>query len=124
MIAADTSVLINYFKGIDHPKTVLVDEALHHHTLILPPVVITEIFSDPALSTAFTHKISELPLLEQLEGYWERAGTTRAKLIGKKLKARLADTLIAQSCIDHQTPLITCDTDFRHFAKYCQLILL
>jgi hypothetical protein len=25
-------------------------------------------------------------------------------------------TLIAQSCIDHDVPLITADTDFRHYA--------
>jgi len=36
----------------------------------------------------------------------------------------LADTLIAQSCIDYRVPLITRDSDFRHFAKYCGLILL
>ncbi|MFT3742362.1 MAG: PIN domain-containing protein [Gammaproteobacteria bacterium] len=124
MIAADTSVLINYFKGIDHPKTILVDEALQCHTLVLPPVVIAEICSDSSLPVKFLNKILELPFLEVLEGYWQRAGMNRAKLISKKFKARLADTLIAQSCIDHQIPLITCDTDFRHFVKYCQLILL
>lgn len=42
----------------------------------------------------------------------------RAILIKKKLKTRLADTLIAQSCIDHQIPLITCDGDCKHFGKY------
>jgi predicted nucleic acid-binding protein len=36
--------------------------------------------------------------------------------LAKGLKARLADTLIAQSCLDHGVPLITHDTDFRHFA--------
>jgi predicted nucleic acid-binding protein len=36
---------------------------------------------------------------------------------------RLADTLIAQSCIDHHVPLITRDVDFRHFAKLGMLVL-
>jgi predicted nucleic acid-binding protein len=35
----------------------------------------------------------------------------------------LGDALIAQSCIDHDVPLITRDTDFRHFAKHCGLKL-
>jgi predicted nucleic acid-binding protein len=27
----------------------------------------------------------------------------------------LADTLIAQACLDHEVPLVTRDPDFRHF---------
>jgi len=124
MIAADTCVLIDYFKGISNIYTAKLDEALRCHVLILPPVVLAEIFSDILLPTMFVKRISALPVLEVSEGYWQRAGKNRAKLMAKKLKARLADTLIAQSCIDHQTPLITNDGDFRHFAKYCELILL
>jgi predicted nucleic acid-binding protein len=36
-------------------------------------------------------------------------------VIGAGFKAKLADTLIAQSCLDHDVPLITRDGDFRHF---------
>jgi len=32
--------------------------------------------------------------------------------------------LIAQSCIDYEAPLITCDSDFRHFSKHFGLKLL
>jgi predicted nucleic acid-binding protein len=42
---------------------------------------------------------------------------------GIKLRARLPDALIAQSCIDHDVALITRDRDFRYFAKYCGLRL-
>jgi predicted nucleic acid-binding protein len=121
MIAADTSVLINYFKGVEDAQTQQVDEALGCHSLILPPVVLSELLSDPQVSEEFVEYINELPVLEPTQGYWQRAGLNRAKLIKKKLKARLADTLIAQSCIDHETPLITCDDDFRHFSQYCGL---
>jgi hypothetical protein len=124
MIAADTSVLIDYFKGVENANTIRLDEILISHSLILPPVVVTEIFSDALLPTGFVNKILDLPVLDPTEGYWQRAGKNRALLIAKKLKARLADTLVAQSCIDHKIPLITNDTDFRHFAKYCGLILL
>lgn len=47
-----------------------------------------------------------------------------AKLMTKKLRARLADALIAQSCLDHEIPLITRDRDFQNFAKYAGLNLL
>ena len=123
MIAADTSVLIDYFKGIHNTQTDKLDEVLFHHLLVLPPPVLVEILSDPLLPKKFVDKIKELPLLELMDNYWQRAGINRSKLISKKLKARLADTLIAQSCIDHKVSLITRDTDFKHFVKYCGLIL-
>ena len=55
MIAADTSVLIDYFKGINNPYTEKLDEVFNYHSLVLP--------------------------------------------------------------------LITCDSDFRHFVKYCGLVI-
>ena len=122
MIAADTSVLIDYFQGKINQKTKELHELFIHHAVTLPPIVLTEILSDPFLPKKFIERISELPILEITEK-WERAGINRSKLISKKLKARLADTFIAQSCIDYQTPLITTDADFRHFAKHCGLIL-
>lgn len=65
-------------------------------------MVLVEILSDPLLPKKFVDEIGGLPLLEITENYWQRAGINSSKLISKKLKARLADTLIAQSCIDHQ----------------------
>jgi predicted nucleic acid-binding protein len=65
----------------------------------------------------------ELPLLEISEGYWERAGRLRATVLARGLRARLADTLIAASCIDHGVTLVTRDPDFRHFSKLGGLAL-
>lgn len=118
MIAADTSVLIHYFQETGHPSSKQLDIALAYHALVLPGVVLSELLSDPGLSRHFVEKIEQLPVLELLPGFWQRAGLMRSTLIAKKYKARLADTLIAQSCIDHNVALMTCDSDFRHFAKY------
>jgi predicted nucleic acid-binding protein len=62
--------------------------------------------------------LKDLPRLEITDGYWERAGALRARVLGKGLKARLADALIAQSCLDHRVPLVTADRDFRHFTRH------
>lgn len=35
----------------------------------------------------------------------------------RKLLARRADTLIAQSCLDHKTPLLTRDKGFLRFGR-------
>jgi predicted nucleic acid-binding protein len=89
----------------------------------LPPVVLTEILSDPVAGELIATKLADLEMLEVSEGYWQRAGETRAKIRARGLKAKVADALIAQSCIDHDIALVTRDQDFRHFAKHCGLKL-
>lgn len=123
MIAVDTSVFIDYFQGKNTIHTGKLDEIFSHHLLILPPTVLVELLSDPHLPKTFVEKILELPILEPTPEFWQRAGINRSKLISKKLKARLADTLIAQSCIDAKVPLLTNDKDFRHYEKHCGLML-
>ncbi len=66
----------------------------------------------------------QIPLLEATTGFWERAGRLRAKVISRRRRARLADTLIAQSCLDNDLVLITRDLDFRAFAEIADLKIL
>lgn len=80
--------------------------------------------SDPDLPAAVVSRLLALPRLDVLEGYWERAGRLRSKVVARRLRARLADTLIAQSCLDHRVVLITRDADFRHFARVAGLWLV
>ncbi len=124
MIAIDTSSLIAFLEGAEGADVEAVDTALELYQAALPPVVLSELLSNPKLDPRVGRWIGELPLLEVHPGYWQRAARTRATLLSHKLKARLADTLIAQSCIDHRTPLITRDTDFRHFAAHAKLRLI
>ena len=123
MIAADTSSLIAYFGGDSGVDVEAVDAALALKRLRLPPAVLSELLSDPLLPPAVRRDISQLPILEIQKDYWLRVGNNRSKLIAKKRKARLADCLIAQSCIDDGVSLITRDSDFRHFEKFCGLKL-
>lgn len=124
MIAVDSSSLIAYFNGDDGEDVEWLDQALALKQAVLPPVVLTEILSDPVLDPAVADLIGDLPVLEVRAGFWIRAAATRARILAKRLRARLADTLIAQSCIDSRTPLITRDRDFRHFSTYAGLDLL
>jgi predicted nucleic acid-binding protein len=117
MIAADTSSMVAYLSGQPGTDIEVLDRALELHLAVLPPVVIAEILSDPALSGEAATFVRSLPRLEIHDGYWERAGLLRRRVLGRKLKARLGDALVAQSCLDHKTSLITRDRDFRHFAR-------
>ena len=124
MIAADTSSMIAFLQGDPGDDTDVIQSALDHQQLALPPVVLSELLSDPAVSRPVRTLLAGLPILDVEPGYWERAGVLRAAVLKQKKKARMADALIAQSCLDQSSPLVTRDRDFRHFAKAAGLPLL
>ena len=121
MIAADTSTWVAFLEGSGGEDTDWLDRTLEDSQLVMVPVVLTELLSDPKLPSGVAETISEVPLIEIASGYWQRAGALRAKVLATRRKARLGDALIAQSCIDHGTPLITRDRDFRAFAEAANL---
>lgn len=124
MVAVDTSTLIAYIQGTSGRDVELFDAALLSSDVALPPVVLTEALSEPQLPREHRALILRLPVLETSDGYWGRAAAIRATILSRNLRARLPDALIAQSCLDHDVPLITRDGDFRHFAKHCGLRLV
>ena len=124
MIAADTSTWIAFLQGEAGADAELLDRALDDRQVLMPPVVLTEVLSDPGLPTSVAQTLSELPLIEIKPGYWQRAGALRAAVLAARRKARLGDALIAQSCIDRGVPLLTRDRDFRAFAEAAGLDLV
>ena len=123
MIAVDTSTWIAFLGGDEGEDTELLDRALQDRQVIMVPVVLTELSSDPELFSEVSQTLSELPLIEVALGYWQRAGELRAKVLAKRRKARLGDALIAQICIDREIPLLTRDRDFQAFAAAAGLDL-
>lgn len=123
MIAADTSTWVAFLEGDLGKDAQLLDKALEDRQVVMVPVVLTELLSDPKLPVGVAETLSEVPLVEIEPGYWQRAGMLRAKVLAKRRKARLGDALIAQSCIDQGIPFLTRDRDFRAFAESAGLEL-
>jgi len=123
MIAVDSSTLIAYLSGDIGADVEALDTSLLAGEMALPPVVLTEVLCEPTLSDAHRNLLLNLPRLELLPDYWLRAAALRSTIIARRLRARLADALIAQSCLDHEVALITRNRDFRHFARHCALKL-
>jgi predicted nucleic acid-binding protein len=124
VIVADTSTWVVYLQGGHGPDVQLLDSALKDRQVLMAPVVLSELLSDPNLPSAVARTLSDVPMIETEAGYWQRAGALRAKVLAKRRKARLGDALIAQSCIDRGVPLLTRDRDFRSFAQSADLNLL
>jgi predicted nucleic acid-binding protein len=124
MIAADTSTWIAFLQDASGEDVELLDQSLEDRQVLMPPAVLTELLSEPKLLADVAQTLSQIPLIEVQPGYWLRAGALRAKVLGRRRKARLGDALIAQSCIDADLKLITRDRDFRAFAEAAGFDLL
>jgi len=124
VIAADTSTWIAFLQGEGGEDVQLLDKALEDRQVLMAPPVLSELLSDPQLPSAVAETLLDVPLIEFKNGYWERAGLLRAKVLAKRRKARLGDALIAQCCLDRGIPLLTRDRDFRAFAETASLDLV
>ena len=124
MIAADTSTWVAFLQGDDGADVELLDLALRDQQVVMPPVVLTELLSDPKLLPDVAKTLCEVPLIETDATYWQRAGQLRGRVLASRRKARLGDALIAQSCVDRGIPLVTRDRDFKAFAAAADLDML
>jgi predicted nucleic acid-binding protein len=124
MIAADTSTWVAYLEGASESDTRQLHRALSDKQVVMVPLVLTELLSEPKLPSAVAASLLDLPLIELAEGYWQRAGLLRANVLGKGRRARLGDVLIAQCCLEKDIPLLTRDRDFRVLAETAGVSLL
>ncbi len=124
MLCIDTSSFIAYLEGDRGENVELVDRAFSDQVGVLSPVIVTELLSDPQLSSTLRRDILDVPVLPITDGYWERAGLLRAKIQHRGYKAKLADTLITQSCLDYNVPLVTRHRDFKIFKQVAGLRIL
>lgn len=102
----------------------MLDRALEDRQVVMAPVVLTELLSDPKLPSDVAKILLEIPLIEIEFEYWQRAGALRARVLAKRRRARLGDALIAQTCLDQGIRLVTRDRDFRAFAEAAGLDLV
>ncbi len=124
MICADSNCWIAYLSGETGQDVEILDHAVIHDAVVMAPVVLSELLSDPLLEVQDEADLCAIRMMEIRPGYWERAGKLRALLMAKRIRPKFADTLIAQICIDNDVPLITRDKDFRYFMKHAGLRLL
>ncbi|HTR25463.1 MAG TPA: PIN domain-containing protein [Terriglobales bacterium] len=124
MIAADTSTWIAFLQGNPGHDVELLERALQDRQVVMVPPVLSELLSDPKLDPGVAATLADVPLLDIAPGYWQRAGLLRAQVLADRRRARLADALIAQGCVDSRVSLLTRDKDFRAFVTTAGLDLI
>jgi len=124
MIAADSSTWVAFLRNQSGDDVRAFEGALRDEVLVMPPLVLSELLSSPAMEPKIEDLLRGVPLLETTEGYWDRAGLLRRSVLKQGARARAADCLIAQSCLDHRTALITRDKDFESLARHSKLIVV
>lgn len=117
MIAIDTSSLRRWLQKEEGADVSRAAAAIMSGEAALPPIVLCEALSNPAVEDGFVAFVLSLPLLPIDDDYWKRAGELRRSVLETGRKAKLADSLIAQVCIDNNAALVTNDADFRHFTR-------
>jgi predicted nucleic acid-binding protein len=124
MLAADTNIWIAFFRNDTGPDVQKLVDTIYKGEVYMPPPVLSEILSDPLFPEKNLDIITAAHLMKLDEQYWQRAGLMRSRLIKAGFKPRLPDTLIAQSCIDHNIPLLTRDSGFQIFSQNAGLKLV
>jgi hypothetical protein len=86
VIAADTSTWIAFLEGETANDTELLDQALGNRQLVMIPVVLIKLLSDPNLSGSVAKTLCDVPSIELGTGFWQRAGQLRAKVLARQRK--------------------------------------
>lgn len=123
-LVVDTSSWIDFFRGDTIP---LLEDALSLGSVVLPPIVVTELVSGarkPADRAALAALLTDLPLHETPREHWMRAGELRLLLRGKGHSISAPDAHVAQCALDRDAPLLTRDRMFSTIARYVPLRLV
>ena len=120
-VVVDTSVWIEFFAGHPVPS---VEEALAEGSVVLPPLVVSELLSGARNSgdrEAILSVLEDLPLHETPREHWMRVGDLRRALKGKGLSVSTPDAHIAQCAIERQAVLVSRDSVFAGIARVSSL---
>ena len=126
MILVDSSVWIDYFKGIETQETNLLDTALSNDSVAIGDLILLEILqgfrSDKDYETAKEH-LQALPQFSMLSPEIAINAAENYRVLRKRgiTIRKTADVIIATFCINKSIPLLFADKDFIPFTKHLKL---
>ena len=126
MILVDTSVWIDYFKGINNTHTDVLDEALLTGTAAIGDLIYLEILQGFRRDNEFRAARKAIKTLDQYRlfgnGMADKCADHYRTLRKKGITVRKTiDVIIATFCIEHNMPLLFLDKDFMPFVRHSGL---
>jgi predicted nucleic acid-binding protein len=129
MVLADTSVWIDYFRGVDSPQTNMLDELLDDERIATGDLIIIE------LMQGFRTKqqmMTAQQIISRLE-YFDLVGKEIAFKAADNYRflrekgitiRKTVDVIIATFCIENKFKLLHTDRDFKPMTEYLGLVAL
>jgi predicted nucleic acid-binding protein len=126
LILVDSSVWIDYFKGVRNPQTDQLDNLLSREPLAIGDLILTEVLQGFSDDRAFREARRLLTALTVVELGGREIAIQAAQNFRELRKLgvtvrKTIDTIIATRCIEGQYELLHNDRDFDPFAKYLGL---
>jgi len=126
MIVADTSVWIDYLRGVDAPHTNALDDELQNNRIITGDLIITEFLQGFRNEKDYSEAKNIMDALEYRD-FVGRDIALKAAQNFRKLRTsgitvrKTIDVIIATFCIENNFPLIHNDRDFDPMEQYLGL---
>jgi predicted nucleic acid-binding protein len=126
MIVVDSSVWIDYFRGVKSPETDKLDSVLGIEAVATGDLIMTEVLQGFRSDSAFRDALGVLCQTYVLELGGQRIALRAARHYRKLRKAGITprktiDTIIATFCIDRGYSLLYSDRDFDPFVAHLGL---
>jgi predicted nucleic acid-binding protein len=126
MILVDSSVWIDYFRGVQSAETERLDDLLGRQPLLIGDIILTEVLQGFTSDGDFNRASHMLAAFEMVEIAGREVALQAARNY-RALRARgitvrkTIDTLIATRCIEANIPLLFSDRDFQPFVEHLGL---
>ena len=126
MILVDSSVWIDYFRGVRTPSSDRLDALLGEEALATVDVVLTEVLqgftSDRDFDTALRllTSLEIVPVMGETTALDAARNYRRLRMLGVTVRKTI-DTLIATRCIERSDALLYSDRDFDPFVAHLGL---
>jgi predicted nucleic acid-binding protein len=126
VILVDSSVWIDYFRGVDCAETLLLDSLLGNQPLLIGDLIVTEVLQGFETDAAFNKAKELLDAFEAVplagKAICEKAALNFRELRKQGVSIRKTiDTIIATCCIERDYALLHKDRDFDAFEKHLGL---
>ncbi|WP_077531115.1 type II toxin-antitoxin system VapC family toxin [Vreelandella utahensis] len=126
MILVDTSVWIDYFKGVENPHTDLLDTSIIQGSVAIGDLIFLEILQGIRNDRQYRQTKQSLLSLNQYDMFGkDMAGKCVDNYRALRKKGitirKTADIIIATFCIENDFPLLFLDRDFIPFVDHLGL---